>query len=88
MQLEDYILAGRLKIYVEVLKLKPGEEPGCYNWNKALSSAMQPLLHCREVTQRNAVRHAPPPGAVGLWRKDANWIFDLPRHNQSSGVDP
>lgn len=84
MQLEDYISAGRLKIYTDVLKLKPGEELGGYNWNKALIGAMQPLLHCLEVTLRNAtdyaVRHAPPPGAAGLWRTDANWIFDLPRY--------
>jgi regulator of sigma D len=28
MQLEDYISAGRLNIYTDVLKLKPGEELG------------------------------------------------------------
>jgi regulator of sigma D len=33
-QLEDYISAGRLNIYTDVLKLKPGEELGWYNWNK------------------------------------------------------
>ncbi|EOT1929468.1 CAAX protease [Serratia marcescens] len=84
MQLEDYISAERLKIYTEVLKLKPGEEQGGYNWNKALCSAMQPLLHCLEVTLRNAIdhaiRHNPPPGAIGHWRTDTNWIFDLPRY--------
>ncbi|WP_227478970.1 Abi family protein [Yersinia hibernica] len=84
MQLEDYISAERLKIYIDVLKLKPGEEQGGYNWNKALGSAMQPLVHCLEVTLRNAVdhsiRHNPPPGATGLWRTDTNWIFDLPRY--------
>ncbi|HIE1345165.1 TPA: hypothetical protein ACXJUU_004673 [Serratia marcescens] len=55
MQLEDYISAERLKIYTDVLKLKPGEEQGGYNWNKALCSAMQPLLHCLEVTLRMQV---------------------------------
>ncbi|OQR47537.1 hypothetical protein BI322_02990 [Klebsiella oxytoca] len=55
MQLEDYISAGRLNIYTDVLKLKPGEELGGYNWNKAVSAAMQPLMHCLEVTLRNAI---------------------------------
>ncbi|WP_411704521.1 CAAX protease [Edaphovirga cremea] len=84
MDLEDYISAERLKVYIDVLKLKPDEALGAYNWNKALTSAMQPLMHCLEVTLRNAidhaVRHNPPPGAAGLWRTDANWIFDLPRY--------
>ncbi|RAT14018.1 CAAX protease [Lonsdalea populi] len=84
MQLEDYISAERLKIYADVLKLKPGEELGGYNWNKAIASAMQPLMQCLEVTLRNAIdhsiRHHPMPGAVGHWRTDANWIFDLPRY--------
>lgn len=84
MQLEDYISAGRLNIYTDVLKLKPGEELGGYNWNKAVSAAMQPLMHCLEVTLRNAIdysiRHARLPGAAGLWRTDTNWIFDLPRY--------
>lgn len=82
MQLEDYISAGRLNIYTDVLKLKPGEELGGYNWNKAVSAAMQPLMHCLEVTLRNAIdysiRHARLPGAAGHWRTDTNWIFDLP----------
>lgn len=30
MQLEDYISGERLKIYADVLKLKPGEELGGY----------------------------------------------------------
>lgn len=84
MQLEDYISAGRLNIYTDVLKLKPGEELGGYNWNKAVSAAMQPLMHCLEVTLRNAIdysiRHARLPGAAGHWRTDTNWIFDLPRY--------
>jgi len=84
MNLEDYISAERLKIYTDVLKLKPDEVLAGYNWNKALCSAMQPLMHCLEVTLRNsidhAVRHHSPPGAAGLWRTDANWIFDLPRY--------
>ncbi len=84
MNLEDYISPERLRIYTDVLKLKPEEALGGYNWNKVLSAAMQPLIHCLEVTLRNAIDHAirlnPPPGAVGLWRTDANWIFDLPRY--------
>ncbi|MFV4992702.1 hypothetical protein [Klebsiella pneumoniae] len=84
MQLEDYISAGRLNIYTDVLKLKPGEELGGYNWNKAVSAAMQPLMHCLEVTLRNAIdysiRHTHLPGAAGHWRTDSNWIFDLPRY--------
>ncbi|CAO97845.1 Abi family protein [Erwinia tasmaniensis] len=84
MNFEDYISAERLKIYTDVLKLKPDEALGGYNWNKTLCSAMQPLMHCLEVTLRNsidyAIRHNPPPGAVNLWRTDANWIFDLPRY--------
>lgn len=64
MQLEDYISTERLEIYTDVLKLKPEEALGGYNWNKALSSAMQQLLHCLEVTLRNAIdyaiRHNPP----------------------------
>lgn len=84
MLLEDYISEERLKIYTDVLKLKPDEALGGYNWNKALSSAMHPLMHCLEVTLRNAIdhaiRHNPPPGAANLWRTDANWIFDLPRY--------
>lgn len=83
MHLEDYISPERLKVYTDVLKLKPEEALGGYNWNKALSAAMQPLLHCLEVTLRNAIdyaiRHNPPPGAAGLWRTDAYWIYDLPR---------
>ncbi|HFN1103981.1 TPA: hypothetical protein ACHBXQ_005481 [Klebsiella variicola subsp. variicola] len=70
MQLEDYISAGRLNIYTDVLKLKPGEELGGYNWNKAVSAAMQPLMHCLEVTLRNAIdysiRHARLPGCPAL----------------------
>lgn len=84
MQLEDYISAKRLSIYTDVLKLKPGEALGGYSWNKAVAAAMQPLMHCLEVTLRNAIdysiRHDPLPGAVGLWRTDANWVFDLPRY--------
>ncbi|MBK1548174.1 Abi family protein [Enterobacter hormaechei] len=84
MHLEDYISKERLDIYTDVLKLAPEEAMGGYNWNKALSAAMQPLLHCLEVTLRNAIdyaiRHNPPPGAAGLWRTDAYWIYDLPRY--------
>lgn len=84
MQLEDYISSERLNIYTDILKLKPEEVLGGYNWNKALSAAMQPLLHCLEVTFRNAIdyaiRHNPPPGATGLWRTNAYWIYDLPRY--------
>ncbi|MDU2938116.1 MAG: Abi family protein [Enterobacteriaceae bacterium] len=84
MQLEDYISSERLNIYTDILKLKHGEELGGYNWNKAVAAAMQPLMHCLEVTLRNAIdysiRHEPLPGAVGHWRTDANWIFDLPRY--------
>jgi len=83
MHLEDYISPERLRIYTDVLKLKPEETLGGYNWNKALSAAMQPLLHCLEVTLRNAIdyaiRHNPPPGAAKLWRTDDYWIYDLPR---------
>lgn len=42
MDLEDYISPERLKIYVDILKLKPDEVMWAYNWNKALCSAMQP----------------------------------------------
>lgn len=84
MLLKDYISDERLQIYTDVLKLKPGEELGGYNWNKALSGAMQPLMHCLEVTLRNAIdrniQKNPPPGAKALWRTDTNWIFDLPRY--------
>lgn len=84
MQLEDYISKEHLKIYTDVLKLKPEEALGGYNWNKALSAAMQPLMHCLEVTLRNAIdcaiRYNPPPGAAGQWRTDTYWIYDLPRY--------
>ncbi|WP_431810064.1 Abi family protein [Jejubacter sp. L23] len=84
MNLEDAISPGRLHIYTDILKLKQEEVLGAYNWNKALCSSMQPLLHCLEVTLRNsidcAIRHNPPPGATGLWRTDQAWIFDLPRY--------
>ncbi|ENZ7914721.1 hypothetical protein ACG99R_004836 [Klebsiella aerogenes] len=84
MQLEDYISSERLNIYTDILKLKADEALGGYNWNKALSAAMQPLLYCLEVTFRNAIdyaiRHNPPPGATDLWRTDAYWIYDLPRY--------
>lgn len=40
MHLEDYISSERLKIYTDVLKLKPEEALGGYNWNKALSAAL------------------------------------------------
>ena len=82
--LEDFISTERLKIYSLVLKLKPTEELAGYNWNKALSSAMQPLMHCLEVTLRNAldqaIRHLPPLNPARPWRNDQYWIFDLPRY--------
>ncbi|BFI44379.1 hypothetical protein YKD1_07980 [Yersinia pseudotuberculosis] len=84
MNLEDYISVERLQVYVDVLKLKPEEALAGYNWNKTLSSAMQPVMHCLEVTLRNSIdyciRHNPPPGAKDIYRTDKNWIFDLPRH--------
>lgn len=84
MKVEDYISEDRLKIYTDVLKLRPEETLGGYNWNKALAAAMQPLLHCLEITLRNAIDHSirntPLPGAQGKWRTDAFWIFDLPRY--------
>lgn len=55
MLLEDYISPERLKVYMDVLKLKPEEALGVYNRNKALSAAMQPLLHYLEVTLRNVI---------------------------------
>lgn len=83
MQLEDYISSERLNIYTDILKLKPEEMLGGYNWNMALSAAMQPLLHCLDVTFRNAIdyaiRHNTEPEATGLWRTDAYWIYNLPR---------
>ncbi|CAD5742559.1 Abi family protein [Escherichia coli] len=89
MNLEDYISEERLKIYESILKLKKEETIEAYNWNKALSSAMHPLMHCLEVTLRNSIdysiRHTPPPGAApagapALYRTDKNWIFDLFRY--------
>lgn len=85
MDLEDYISEPRLKIYETLLKLRKEEVIGAYNWNKSLSSAMQPLMHCLEVTFRNSIdcsiRQAPPPGASPqLYRTDKNWIFDLFRY--------
>jgi len=80
----DYISTERLKIYSDILKIKPDDAIGGYNWNKSLSSAMQPLMHCLEITLRNsidyAIRNNPPPGAIGLWHTDKRWIFDLPRY--------
>lgn len=82
--LEDYISSDRLKIYTDVLKLKQEEALGGYNWNKALCSAMQPLMHCLEVTLRNSIDHAirneSHPGIGSRWRTDSNWVFDLPRY--------
>jgi hypothetical protein len=72
MQLEDYISAGRLNIYTDVLKLKPGEELGGYNWNKAVSAAMQPLMHCLEVTLRNAIDYSIRHAAARRCRTLAN----------------
>lgn len=43
MRLEDYISKERLKIYTDVLNLKPEEAIGGYNWNKALSAAYSAL---------------------------------------------
>lgn len=84
MNLEEAISPNRLHIYTDILKLKQEEVPGAYNWNKALSGSMLPLLHCLEITLRNsidcAIRRNPPPGAAGLWRTDQAWIFDLPRY--------
>lgn len=85
MNLEDYISEERLKIYESILKLKKEETIEAYNWNKALSSAMHPLMHCLEVTLRNSIdysiRHTPPPRAApALYRTDKNWIFDLFRY--------
>lgn len=56
MQLEDYISAGRVNIYTDVLKLKPGEELGGYNWNKAVSTAMQPLMYDLNVRRSKELR--------------------------------
>ncbi len=82
--LEDFISTERLKIYSSVLKLKPHEELAGYNWNKALSSAMQPLMHCLEVTLRNsidqAIRNMPAMTPSRPWLSNHNWIFDLPRY--------
>ncbi|WP_227521846.1 MULTISPECIES: hypothetical protein [unclassified Klebsiella] len=54
------------------MKLKLGEELGGYNWNKAVSAAMQPLMHCLEVTLCNAIdysiRHARLPGCPAARR--------------------
>lgn len=84
MQLEDYISRERLNIYSSVLKLKSTDQLAGYNWNKALSSAMQPLMHCLEVTLRNsidqAIRNMPPMNPVRPWLSNHNWIFDLPRY--------
>lgn len=84
MKLQDYISEPGLRIYTEILKLKPDQVMAGYNWNKALGSSIQPLFHCLEVSLRNAIDHTirnhPPPGAEGLWRTDSNWIFDLPRY--------
>lgn len=89
MNLEDYISEERLKIYETILKLKEEETIDAYNWNKAVSSAMHPLMHCLEVTLRNSIdysiRRNPPPGAApvggpALYRTDKNWIFDLFRY--------
>lgn len=45
---------------------------------------MQPLLHCLDVTFRNAIDYAichnTEPEATGLWRTDASWIYNLPRY--------
>ncbi|MCS3461629.1 Abi family protein [Aeromonas sp. BIGb0445] len=83
MILEDYISTERLRIYTDILKLRPDEALGGYNWNKALCSAMQPLMHCLEVTLRNSIDHAVRSNShsgVSGWRTDSNWIFDLPRY--------
>lgn len=55
MNLEDYISEERLKIYESILKLKKEETIDAYSWNKALSSAMHPLMHCLEVTLRTVL---------------------------------
>lgn len=89
MNLEDYISEERLKIYESILKLKKEEAIDAYNWNKAVSSSMQPLMHSLEITLRNSIdysiRHFPSPGAAlvsaqALYRTDKNWIFDLFRY--------
>ncbi|WPS11038.1 hypothetical protein SM907_24545 (plasmid) [Klebsiella aerogenes] len=56
MQLEDYISAGRLNTYTDVVKLKPGEGLGGYNWNKAVSTAMQPLMYDLNVRRSKELR--------------------------------
>ncbi|NUW57572.1 MULTISPECIES: Abi family protein [Cronobacter] len=84
MALESFISAERLDIYEKHLKVEPHQVMSAYYWNKALAGAMIPALQCLEVTLRNALDQAiqstPPPGAVGLWLTDHNWIFSLPRY--------
>lgn len=80
MDLEDYISEPRLKIYETLLKLRKEEVTGAYNWNKSLSSAMQPLTHCLEVTFRNSIdcsiRQNPPSGASPqLYRTDTTSLL-------------
>ncbi|MEH6649635.1 MAG: Abi family protein [Motiliproteus sp.] len=57
-EIAEYISQPRLKSYVTLLDGDPiqlRELIGLYNWNKALSSALYPMLQCLEVSIRNAV---------------------------------
>lgn len=80
-QIDDFINAKRLEIYVKHLKVKKTQAMAAYHWNKHLAAAIMPALQCMEVTLRNAIdlaiRTAPPSGAAGLWHADSRWVTSL-----------
>lgn len=71
----------RLNIYSSILQLKDHERMGGYLWNKALSSAMTPLLQCLEITLRNSINNAiqmKDRSTTGWqWRSNDRWIHEI-----------
>jgi len=80
-KVKKYISEERLDIYTKHLKVKDAQVIAAYQWNKDLSGALLPALHCLEVTLRNAISCAiqenPPPAAKGLYSTGNDWIFSF-----------
>lgn len=91
-QIDEFINAKRLDIYVKHLKVKKSQAMAAYHWNKHLTAAIMPALQCMEVTLRNAVdlavQVAPPKGAVGLWQTDRWWVSNLPEYMGNTLIQP
>lgn len=91
-QIDEFINAKRLDIYVKHLKVKKSQAMAAYHWNKHLAAAIMPALQCMEVTLRNAidlaVQSAPPKGAVGLWQTDRWWVSILPEYMGNTLIQP